>query len=163
MSNLKIERNISAYSSHSRPYCVVDIHGKVAKRCESRKEAEEFIKSMRNTAGVCLMKNIMPEVIYVQFNVDYPKALEASVRQIYKGDTKYQSGSSVEAMQAKHTKELDRLTNVMKGMELGYQDQIDKLREALEKLKDMYALSPHIQIICSKGLGLDSMKDGSDE
>ena len=42
---------------------------------------------------------------------------------------------SVQDMQAKHTKELDRLTNVMKGMELGYQDQLDKLRDDVERLK----------------------------
>ena len=42
-------------------------------------------------------KNTMPEVIYVQYNVDYPKALEASAKQFYKGDTKYISEAAHKA------------------------------------------------------------------
>ena len=42
---MKVERNLSHYSSHSLPYCVVDDKGRVIQRCESKKAASNYIKS----------------------------------------------------------------------------------------------------------------------
>ena len=65
---------------------------------------------------------------------------------------------SVQDMQAKHTKELDRLTNVMKGMELGYQDRIDKLRYDVERI---LPIAHHNIIQVEDVLNLiDKLKDG---